>query len=169
MTGPSERVREITLRFLAAPTDINIYGKVHGGAVMKWMDEAGYVCAAGWSGYPCATVYVGGIRFHKPIQIGNLVEVHAQLIYTGRTSMHIAVNVRSGDPKTRQFIPTTHCVIVFVALDEKGIPLKVPEWVPNAEDDKSLKAYAERLMEFGKQLEREMQPYLDRTMKTEHE
>ena len=91
MTGPSKRVREITLRFLAAPTDISIYGKVHGGAVMKWIDEAGYICAAGWSGYPCATVYVGGIRFHKPIQIGNIVEVHAQLIYTGRTSMHIAV------------------------------------------------------------------------------
>jgi acyl-CoA hydrolase len=169
MTGASERVRETTLRFLAAPTDMNIYGKVHGGAVMKWMDEAGYVCAAGWCGYPCATVYVGGIRFHKPIQIGNVVEVHAQLIYTGRTSMHIAVDVRSGDPKARQFVPTTHCVIVFVALDENGVPLEVPEWVPQADDDKSLKAYAERLMEFEKQLEREMQPYLARTMKTEHQ
>jgi len=169
MTGPSRQVREITLRFLAAPTDISIYGNVHGGAVMKWIDEAGYVCAAGWSGYPCATVYVGGIRFHKSIHIGNIVEVHAKLIYTGRTSMHIAVNVRSGDPKTRQFIPTTQCVIVFVALDEKGIPLEVPEWVPQADDDKSLQAYAERLMEFGKQLEGEMQPYLDRTMKTERE
>jgi len=83
--------------------------------------------------------------------------------------MHIAVKVRSGDPKTRQFIPTTHCVIVFVALDEKGVPLEVPEWVPQVDDDKSLQAYAERLMEFGKQLEGEMQPYLDRTMKTEHE
>jgi acyl-CoA hydrolase len=169
MTGPSERVREITLRFLAAPTDMNIYGKVHGGAVMKWMDEAGYVCAAGWSGHPCATVYVGGMRFYKPILIGNIVEVHAQLIYTGRTSMHVAVNVRSGDPKARQLIPTTHCVIVFVAMDQEGIPLEVPEWVPHAEDDKTLQAYAERLMEFGKQLEGEMRPYLDRTMKTKHE
>ena len=114
-------------------------------------------------------LYVGGIRFYKPIQIGNIVEVHAQLIYTGRTSMHVAVNVRSGDPKARQFIPTTHCVIVFVAMDEKGASLEVPEWVPQADDDKSLHAYAERLMEFGKQLEGEMQPYLDRTMKTKHE
>jgi acyl-CoA hydrolase len=97
------------------------------------------------------------------------VEVHAQLSYTGRTSMHIAVSVRSGDPKSRQFIPTTHCVIVFVALDEKGVPLEVPEWVPHAADSKSLQAYAERLMKFGKQLEGEMQPYLDRTMKIEHE
>ena len=136
---------------------------------MKWIDEAGYVCAAGWSGYPCATVHVGGIRFHKPMHIGNIVEVHAKLIYTGRTSMHIAVNVLSGDPKTLQYIPTTHCVIVFVALDEKGVPLEVPEWIAGADDDKSLQAYAERLMEFGKQLEAEMQPYLDRAMKTEPE
>src|SRR5512135_3853055 len=112
----ADRQREITLRFLAGSTDMNIMGKVHGGAVMKWIDEAGYACAAAWSGLPCVTVYVGGIRFYKPILIGNIVEVHAQLIYTGRTGMHIAVNVRSGDPKDRQFIPTTHCVIVFVAL-----------------------------------------------------
>jgi acyl-CoA hydrolase len=97
------------------------------------------------------------------------VEVHAQLIYTGRTSMHIAVNVRSGDPKDQQFIPTAHSVIVYVALDEKWIPVKVPEWVPHAEDDKSLQSYAERLMQFGKQLEGEMRPYLNRTAKTEHE
>jgi acyl-CoA hydrolase len=77
--------------------------------------------------------------------------------------------VRSGDPKAPRFIPTTHCVIVFVALDETGVPLIVPEWVPHAEEDKSLQAYAERLMEFGKQLEGEMQPYLDRTMKTAYE
>jgi acyl-CoA hydrolase len=163
MSEHTGKVREITLRFLAAPTDMNIYGKFHGGAVMKWMDEAGYVCAAGWSGHPCATVYVGGIRFYQPIHIGNLVEVHAQLIFTGRTSLHVAVNVRSGDPKDQRFIPTTHCVIVFVALDENGIPMEVPEWVPHDEADKSLQAYAERLMEFGKQLEGEMRPYLNRT------
>ena len=51
----------------------------------------------------------------------------------------------------------------------RGYHLEVPEWVPHADDDKSLQAYAERLMEFGKQLEGEMQPYLDRTMKTKHE
>jgi acyl-CoA hydrolase len=61
-----EREREITLRFLAEPTDVNFGGKVHGGAVMKWIDQAGYACAVGWSGQYCVTVYVGGIRFHSP-------------------------------------------------------------------------------------------------------
>ena len=49
--------REITLRFLAEPTSVNFGGKVHGGAVMKWIDEAGYACAAGWSGRYCVTIY----------------------------------------------------------------------------------------------------------------
>ena len=86
-----EREREITLRFLAEPTDVNFGGKVHGGAVMKWIDQAGYACAVGWSGQYCVTVYVDGIRFHRPVPIGNMVEVSAKLIYTGKTSMHVAV------------------------------------------------------------------------------
>ena len=51
-----ERPRKVTLRFLAAPTDVNFGGKVHGGAVMKWIDQAGYTCAAGWTGHYCVTV-----------------------------------------------------------------------------------------------------------------
>ena len=111
--------REITLRFLAEPTAVNFGGKVHGGAVMKWIDEAGYACAAGWSGRYCVTIYVGGIRFHQPIHIGDMVEVCARIIYTGRTSMHVAVQVSAGDPKTDNRRDTTQCIIVFVAVDDR--------------------------------------------------
>ena len=63
----SNKSRNLTLRFLAEPTDVNFGGKVHGGIVMKWIDQAGYACATQWSGNYCVTVYVGGIRFLKPI------------------------------------------------------------------------------------------------------
>src|SRR5215212_7426937 len=126
----SQKDREITLRFLAEPTDINFGGKVHGGAVMKWIDQAGYTCAVGWSGRYCVTVYVGGIRFYQPVLISNLVEVSARLIYTGRTSMHIAVDVSARDPKGGDFRKTTHCIIVFVAVDNQGTPVEVPAWEP---------------------------------------
>jgi len=53
----------ITLRFLAEPTDVNFGGKVHGGAFMKWIDQAGYACAVNCSKEYAVTVYVGGIRF----------------------------------------------------------------------------------------------------------
>lgn len=152
--------REITLRFLTQPTDVNLMGKVFGGEVMKWIDFAGYACAAGWCGMPCVTVYVGGIRFYKPINVGDLVEVHAKLIYTGTTSMHIAINVQAGDPMTRQFTQTTQCVIVFVALDEKGKPAAVPKWTPADPEDVKLEQYAKKLMELRQGIEEDMKPYL---------
>jgi acyl-CoA hydrolase len=67
----------ITLRFLATPETVNFGGKVHGGTVMKWIDEAAYACATAFAKRYCVTVFVGGIRFMRPIVIGDLVEVEA--------------------------------------------------------------------------------------------
>ena len=114
------RPRDITLRFLAEPTDVNFGGKVHGGAVMKWIDQAGYACAVGWSGYYCVTVYIGGIRFYKPIFIGQIVEVSATVVHTGTSSMHIAIDVSATEPKTGARKRTTRCLVVFVAVDGGG-------------------------------------------------
>ena len=153
------REREVTLRFLAEPTDVNFGGKVHGGAVMKWIDQAGYACAAGWSGQYCVTVYVSGIGFRRPVPIGNMVEVHAKLIYTGKTSMHIAVDVSAGDPKGYLYAQTTHCIIVFVAVDDKGAPVEIERWEPETEEDVALEQYAKRLVELRKGIEEEMSPH----------
>lgn len=156
----SDRRREVTLRYLAEPTDINFGGKVHGGTVMKWIDQAGYACAVGWSGQYCVTVYVGGIRFYKPIHIGHMVEVRARLIYTGRTSMHVAVDVSAGDPRTGEADQTTHCIIIFVAVDEAGKPVKVAPWAPKTDEDEGLAAYAVKLMELRQAIEDEMSAHI---------
>jgi acyl-CoA hydrolase len=116
----AQRPAAITLRFLAQPSSVNFGGKVHGGTVMSWIDQAGYACATAWSQRYCVTAYVGGIRFMHPIMIGDIVEVEAQLAYTGRTSMNIAVNVRSGDLKGGDLETTTECAIVMVAVDSHG-------------------------------------------------
>jgi acyl-CoA hydrolase len=160
MTTAFPPPREITLRFLAATTDVNFFGNIHGGAVMKWIDEAAYVCAAGWCGCNCVTVYVGGIRFYRPVHVGDLVELRAKLIYTGETSMHIAVDVLAGSPRAGERHKTTHCITVFVALDENGRPTTVPSWQPETEADKALHAYALRLMDLRKDIEAEMRPHL---------
>jgi acyl-CoA hydrolase len=151
-----QREREITLRFLAEPTDVNFGGKVHGGAVMKWIDQAGYACAAGWSGQYCVTIYVSGIGFYRPVPIGNMVEVRAKLIYTGRTSMHIAVDVSAGDPKDNLYTQTTHCITVFVAVNHEGTPVEVERWKPQTEEDVALERYAKKFMELRKGIEKEM-------------
>jgi len=153
--------REISLRFLAEPADVNFGGKVHGGAVMKWIDQAGYACAVGWSAMYCVTVYVGGIRFIRPIHIGNVVEVHAKVIYTGNTSIHIAVDVLAGDPREDAFRKTTHCVIVFVATTEDGKPAAVPPWQPASEEDRELQGYARKLMGLRSSLDQEVKRFLE--------
>lgn len=152
--------RLITLRFLAEPSEVNFGGKVHGGTVMKWIDQAGYTAATGWSGQYCVTVYVGGIRFHQPVRIGELVEVTARVILTGTTSMHLTVDVAAGDPKTRTMRPTTHCVIIFVAVDADGKPTPVPAWAPATPEDAGLADYARRLMALREGIEAEMSRFL---------
>ena len=152
--------REISLRHLAEPHDVNFGGKVHGGNVMRWIDQAGYTCAVSWSGAYCVTVYVGGIRFIRPIHIGNLVELKARVVYTGRTSMHITVDVMAGDPRQGKFEKTTHCVIVFVAMDDNGKPAEVPAWTPETDEDKALEAYARKLMDLRSKLDEEVKQFL---------
>jgi acyl-CoA hydrolase len=131
-----------TFRFLAEPTSVNFGGKVHGGALMKWIDETAYACAAVWSGRYCVTVSVGNIRFRRPIQVGNLVEIVARVVATGRTSMHIHVTVYAGDPKSGQLRLTTDCLMVFVAVDENGTPIPVPTFEPTSEVEKRVAKYA---------------------------
>lgn len=146
--------RELTMRFLAEPTDVNFGGKVHGGAVMKWIDQAGYAAAVGWSGRYCVTVAVGGIRFVAPVRISDLVTVTAKLVHTGSSSMHFAVEVSARDPMGGEDRLCTHCVIVFVALEQaEGAPSPVPSWVPDSEDDRRLGEYARQVMELSKGIE----------------
>ena len=145
-----------TFRFLAEPTDVNFGGNVHGGIVMKWIDQAGYACATQWSGNYCVTVYVGGIRFLKPILIGNLVEVQAKVIYTGRTSMHISIDVLASNPMDSKLEKTTHCIIIFVAIDDDGRPTQTPKWIPKTKEDKELEKYAKKLMDLREEISQEM-------------
>ena len=151
--------RDITLRFLAEPQDVNFGGKVHGGAVMKWIDLAAYACAAGWSGRYCVTAYAGGIRFVAPIHVGSLVEVEAKVIYTGTSSMHIALEVNACDPKSLQRRLTTHCIVIMVAVDETGQKISIPEWIPKTAADKKQHKTAVKLMEMRKKISEEMQIY----------
>lgn len=152
--------KPISFQFISEPGDVNYGGNVHGGAVMKWIDQAGYACASTWSGNYSVTVYVGGIRFYSPIKIGEIVKVDAQVIYTGKTSMHISINVYSRNIKQKEFEKKTHCIIVFVAVDENGKTLPVPKWKPTTEEERNQEKYAVHLMKLRKNIEDEMKPFL---------
>lgn len=147
-------------QFISEPTDVNYGGKVHGGIVMKWIDQAGFACAAAWSGRYCVTVYVGGIRFYAPIHIGDFIKVEAKIIYTGNTSMHIAIDVFSRKVTDTAFTKNTHCIIVFAAIDDNGKTIAVPKWQPKTDEETDFEAYAIKLMNLRKNIEEEMLKYL---------
>lgn len=149
--------REVTFRFLAEPTDVNFGGKVHGGMAMKWIDQAGYACAVGWSGAYCVTASVSGIQFLAPILIGDLVTVRARLIHTGTSSMHLAVDVLARGLRSAEQRLATSCVMVFVALGSPdGKPTPVPAWEPADEEDQRLQGYAKQLMDLSGAMEQQV-------------
>jgi acyl-CoA hydrolase len=133
-----QRPSQITLRFLAQPSAVNFGGKVHGGTVMSWIDQAAYACATAWAQRYCVTAYVGGIRFVHPIMIGDVVEVEARLAYTGKKSMNIAVDVRSGDLKGEAMETTTECAVVMVSVDSHVKPASVEAFEPRTDAELAL-------------------------------
>jgi acyl-CoA hydrolase len=151
--------KQLQLRFLAEPGDVNFGGKVHGGAVMKWIDQAGYACAVNWCGGYAVTVYVGGIQFYKPILIGDLVELRARVIHTGQTSMHIAVDVYSKALASEDYVLNTHCIVIFVSMDENGNPKNVAAFTPSDADELRWQKYAIKLVELRKEISQEMREF----------
>jgi 4-hydroxybenzoyl-CoA thioesterase len=140
--APRDRV---TFRFMATPHDANLSGEfVAAGSIMEWIDKAGYACAVGWSSAYCVTAYVGNVHYDRPINPGNVVEASAQIIHTGRTSMHVLVRLASSDVRHEDYQPAMHCLMVFVAVDEHGTPTQVPHWKPRSVEDETLSRNAQQ-------------------------
>ena len=150
----------VEFRFLAEPTDVNFGGKVHGGMVMKWIDQASYACAAQWSKHYCVTISANGIRFIRPVLVGQMLTVTARIVHTGKTSMHIYVVVRACDPKQSKAVVTNRCFITFMAVDDSGYPVKVPKFEPKTEEDKLLEQVAIHAKEFALKLDTDFEQTL---------
>ena len=74
--------------------------------------------------------------------------------------MHIAIEVQASDPRKKEFIKTTDCVIVFVAIDHQGKPTAVPKWTPTEKEDKCLEDYAKKAMDMRNKMEEQLQTCL---------
>ena len=134
--GPSEAPRLVT-RFLASPNDVNWGGNVHGGTAMEWIIESGTACTMEWSGQRTVAVYAGGIRFYRPIHIGDLIEVDSRLMRTDTRSMQVSIHVRAGSPLTgRDTLPTAiHAAVTFIGIDIDGHTLPARQFTPRTEED----------------------------------
>ncbi|WIM67314.1 hotdog domain-containing protein [Corynebacterium breve] len=156
---PTTKSPSVTLRFMAAPTDVIVAGAhgVSGGRVLEWIDKAAYACAVQWSSTYCVTAYVGHIHFTRPIPSGHMVEVRSRIAMTGRSSMHIVNEVLSADPREGVFTRACDCLVIFVAKDPAtGKSTPVPEFTPTTDEEKRVEEAAKSRIELRKAIEEEM-------------
>jgi 4-hydroxybenzoyl-CoA thioesterase len=117
-------------RFVVTSDDVGKSGFVSGAALLDWIDRVAYTVAAQWSHRPhVVAASVGAVHLDRPIAAGELVDLEARLVYTGKSSMHILITVCSFDPvKGAQ---SAQCAIVFVAVEPGAGPVAVPAWTPS--------------------------------------
>ena len=132
-----------TLSVLMGPQDANILGNVHGGHIMKLVDEAGALACMRHSGQRVVTIAVDQMSFKHPIRIGDLLTLTSEVSYVGRTSMEVEVSVEAENPTTGESWHTNTAYLVYVALDEEGRPVGVPPLKPETERQRKRMAQGE--------------------------
>lgn len=130
---------EVRSAVLMNATDANHFGNVHGGNVMKLVDEIAYVCAARYCGGVAVTAAVDQIDFHEPVHVGELLHIAARVVYVGKTSMQIEITLHAENIPTGTTRHTNTCHFTFVALDtiENPRPRAVPRLICRTREDKA--------------------------------
>jgi uncharacterized protein (TIGR00369 family) len=118
------------------PEDSNSLGNVHGGVLMKLIDEVGAIAAARHAQRPVVTVAIDSLTFISPIRVGDLVVLTASLTWVGRSSMEVEVCVEAENIFTSERVHTNSAYVVYVALDEYGKPTEVPRLIAETEEQR---------------------------------
>ncbi len=126
----------ITLSQLMHPEHANLLGNVHGGWIMKLVDEAGALACMRHAQRRAVTVAIDSMTFRQPIKIGDLVILTAEVSYTGHTSMEATVEVHAENPVTGVQTHTNTAYLVYVALDDEGRPTPIPPLKPETKEDR---------------------------------
>ncbi|WP_282039969.1 acyl-CoA thioesterase [Halomonas alimentaria] len=117
---------ELSMTVLMTPDMANFSGKVHGGAILKKLDEVAYACASRYAGHYVVTLSVDQVLFKQPIHVGELVTFLACVNHVGRSSMEIGVKVVAEDIQHKLIRHTNSCYLTMVAVDADGKPAPVP-------------------------------------------
>jgi uncharacterized protein (TIGR00369 family) len=126
----------VTLSQLMHPEHANLLGNVHGGWIMKLVDEAGALACMRHAQRKVVTVAIDSMVFRQPIRLGDLVIINAEVSYAGHTSMEAEVHVIAENPITGERTYTNTAYLVYVALDDHGRPTTVPGLKAETEEEK---------------------------------
>ena len=135
-TPKSARNSRVTLSQLMHPEHANLLGNVHGGWIMKLVDEAGALACMRHAQKKVVTVAIDSMTFRQPIRIGDLIVLNAEVTYTGHTSMEAEVQVVAENPVTGERTHTNTAYLVYVALDDDGHPTTIPALLVETDEEK---------------------------------
>jgi acyl-CoA hydrolase len=124
------------------PQHANIRGTVFGGQIMAWVDLCAAICAQRHAGRPCVTAFVDDLLFRRPVHVGQVVRLRAEISAVFRTSMEIDVQVEGEDTITGERWPTVECRATFVAIGDDRRPAPVPPLLLTTEADRAAQAAA---------------------------
>ena len=127
---------KLTMSVLMTPDKANFSGNVHGGDLLKYLDQVAYACAARYCGGYVVTISVDQVMFRHPIKVGTLVTFLASVNFTGRTSMEIGIKVVAEDIQKGTVIDTNSCFFTMVHVDENGKPKEVVRLDPKTDVEK---------------------------------
>nr|WP_255426850.1 acyl-CoA thioesterase [Pseudonocardia sp. C8] len=114
----------------------NFSGHVHGGQVLKLLDQVAYTCAARYAQGYVVTLSVDRVVFREPIHIGELVTFEAAVNYTGRSSLEVGIRVTTEDIRRQHVRHTNSCYFTMVAVDDQGTPIPVRTHVPRTDEER---------------------------------
>ena len=128
--------KSMEMSVLMTPDKSNFTGHVHGGDLLKYLDQIAYACATRYCGGYVVTLSVDKVLFKHPIYIGDFVTFYASVNYTGNTSMEIGIKVVSENIQKRTVMHTNTCYFTMVALDDNKKPIKVKKLNLETDEDK---------------------------------
>ena len=128
--------KRLSMTVLMGPELVNFSGKVHGGSILRLLDQVAYACAARYCGHYVVTLSVDEVLFKQEVRVGELVTFLAEVNYTGRTSMEIGIKVIAEDTRSRSVRHTMTCFFTMVAVDAQGVPTPVQQIALDSDDDK---------------------------------
>lgn len=143
MQKASDKKSTLEMALLMTPDKVNFSGKVHGGEILKLLDQVAYSCAVRYSGHYVLTVSVDSVVFREPVNVGDLLTFYAAVNFVGNTSMEIGIRVMAEDLQTHAARHCVSCYFTMVALDGKGKPVRIPALEPRSENEK--RRYCEAL------------------------
>ena len=126
---------QLSMTVLMTPDMVNFSGKVHGGHILKLLDQVAYACAARYAGCYVVTLSVDRVMFRQPIHVGELVTFLASVNYTGRSSMEVGIKVVAEDIRGKVVRHANSCFFTMVAVNEQGEPVTVAALQPQTPDE----------------------------------